>query len=146
MGNRARTFRGLGGAALAISLTSLTLTGCSHSAGRATATVANTNSSGQISGSIQADTESVAVPLKHYASCNEALATLRIAQAAANAQSSRHPTYEVGGAPGSAQDAGPAAPAAPGAAPNGDEKQSSDSSPVHSTTNTAEPGVDEPDT
>ncbi|MFL6111688.1 MAG: beta-propeller domain-containing protein [Catenulispora sp.] len=110
-------------------------------------------------------TVSFAVPLKRYASCDEALATLRLAQAAANAHSPRHPTSQFGGAPES--DQGPV-PAAPGrdpvaAAPNkdtnsgtnsgtnndttsGSNQSSTSSTPAHSTTNTAEPGVDEPDT
>ncbi|MBW8805123.1 MAG: beta-propeller domain-containing protein [Catenulisporales bacterium] len=141
MGNRARTFRGLGGVALAISLTGLALTGCSHSTGHPTGKVAKTHILGD-----STQTESVAVPLKRYASCEEALATLRLAQAAANAHNPRHPTSEFGGAPDSARNAAPAAPGgAPGAGTNGDEKQPSTTS-AHSTTNTAEPGVDEPDT
>ncbi|NUP47129.1 MAG: benzoate transporter [Catenulispora sp.] len=159
MGTRARTSRGLTGAALALGLA---LTGCSHSTdhhpwpGRSQTTSDST--AGPLR--LQADTESVAVPLKNYASCDEALATLRLAQraAAAGNQSSSD------AAPPGARTDSPALPAAPGsaagAAPDQAEKPGQDSSqnsssagaadrsqsPDHSTTNTAEAGVDEPDT
>ena len=133
MRTRARTFRGLTGAALTLSLT---LTGCSHSAGTPPR--------------LQTDIESAAVPLKHYASCDEALATLRLAQRAA-ASRPRHFT---------AAEPGAVAPAAPGmgtdqpgsdsakqsAAAASPDSSNPGTSPDHSTTNTAEPGVDEPDT
>jgi hypothetical protein len=78
------------------------------------------------------------VPLKHYASCDEALATLRLAQSAAD---SRARSF-TGGKPNAST------PALSGSAKSSTSAGSPDSSqsPDHSTTNTAEPGVDEPDT
>jgi hypothetical protein len=150
MGTRARPYRGLTGAALAIGLT---LTGCSHSTGGGPTPTHTAGGTGGIGGTIQlqGDTESVAVPLKHYASCDEALATLRLAQRAAAAHGTngaKSPgTIYVPAAPGQERNDAPeaAAPAAGGTPPGGaDPTQSAGSD--HSTTNTAEAGVDEPDT
>ncbi|GAA1973326.1 beta-propeller domain-containing protein [Catenulispora subtropica] len=169
MGTRARTCRGLTGAALAIGLT---LTGCSPSTGHpgtpptthSTGTTGGTGSTGGTGGTtqLQGDIESAAVPLQRYASCDEALATLRLAQHAATAHSKATGGVAPPGtitaplAPGQerdqsaapnagAEDSAPkaAAPATGATAPGGADPTQS---PDHSTTNTAEAGVDEPDT
>lgn len=159
MGTRARTSRGLTGAALALGLA---LTGCSHSATHHPLPERSQTTSDSTGGPLrlQADTDSVAVPLKNYASCDEALATLRLAQRAAITSNQAYSGAAPPGAasaPGARSDSPEAASgAAPGQAekPDQDSSQSSGSakatdpsqSPDHSTTNTAEAGVDEPDT
>ncbi|GAA2055644.1 hypothetical protein GCM10009839_75470 [Catenulispora yoronensis] len=187
MGTTARTSRGLTGATLTLGLSlSLALTGCSGDATKhpppthSQASDLTTDPPG-----LRPDTESVAVPLKHYASCDEALATLRLAQAAVNAArrtsngadpSQGRERYgslapgntaapgnapaaaapapganpgadsAPGSAPGSAPNVAPNAAPNAGANPEAKPGSSQSASPDHSTTNTAEPGVDEPDT